>query len=360
MSWQPPSARPELADIRADYHGALNYAELSEYGIAPETVLDFSVNSNPFGPSDKVRVAIANTPPDVYPDRECLLLRTILSEHLNTQRDTIVVGNGAAELLWFVAFAYCRMGDQVLVIGPTFGEYARNAQLMGAVIHHWTANEADGFMLHPDAIAIKIGRLQPRLVHLCNPNNPTGQIVGVDVIATWATQFPNTLFVIDEAYLAFAPNLSSAHALGLPNILVVRSMTKDYALAGVRLGYALGHPDVIAALYSVRIPWSVSAVAQVAGIAALEDHRCYQETWRALRTESQRFREALQAMDYPVYPSCTHYFLLNVGNGAMWRERLLLQGVLVRLCDSFGLPHCVRIATRTPQENNRFLKSIQL
>lgn len=351
--------RSELTAVPPDYHGAIDFAELARWGIKPDDMLDFSVNSNPFGPVAHVREALKSTPLDRYPDKACLALRAALSAHLDLPRAQIHVGNGSAELLWLLSFACLQRGDQVVVIGPTFGEYARNAQLMGAQVTQWRARPEDNFAIHPAEIDQLLNQVRPSLLYLCNPNNPTGQIVACDVIAHWAQRWPQTLFVIDEAYLAFVPKMRSVIDLQLDNMLVLRSMTKDYALAGLRLGYAVGPQTIIDGLAQVQIPWSVNSLAQAAGIAALQKQAEYEMLWQHLREETAVFRQSLQALGYSPMPSATHYFLMNVGDGQHWREALLPHGILVRLCASYQLPQFVRIATRTPADNNRLLTALQ-
>jgi histidinol-phosphate aminotransferase len=351
--------RPELSAVAPDYHGAIDFAELALWGIDPNEVIDFSVNSNPFGPADSVRRVLAAAPLERYPDKACLALRAALSEGLELPMDQIVVGNGTAELLWLVAFAVVQAGERVLIIGPTFGEYARNARLMGAEVSLWQACPENDFAVQTDEIESMIAAERPIIVHLCNPNNPTGQVVAVETIGHWARHWPGTLFVIDEAYLSFVPEMVSAVTLGLDNVLVLRSMTKDYALAGLRLGYAVGERSLIAGLGRVQIPWSVNEPAQAAGLAALEAQAEYEEMWRRLRSEAAVFRQGLADLGYRPHPSATHYFLMDVGDGTSWRERLLRQGMLVRLCESYGLPAFVRIGTQTGEENARLLAALK-
>jgi hypothetical protein len=131
-------------------HGALDFAELDHLGLAPEAVLDFSVNGNPYGPSPRVHEALAQVPYDRYPDREALALRRVLSTHLDVTIDDILVGNGSTELIWLVALAFVRAGDTVLLVGPTFGEYTRAAVLMGARLCQYTARCAEGFGVVPE------------------------------------------------------------------------------------------------------------------------------------------------------------------------------------------------------------------
>lgn len=340
-------------------HGAPDYAELERLGLDPEGVLDFSVNSNPYGPSPAVREAVARVPLDCYPDREALALRRALAERLDVLPARIVVGNGTAELIWLVAFAFLQPMDRVLVAGPTFGEYCRAASLMGAQVQTWIARPEQEFATDPEEVEQRIRETRPRMVFVCNPNNPTGTIVPPEAMAAWAYAYPGTLFVIDEAYLAFAPGLKSALSLGADNILVLRSMTKDYALAGLRLGYAVGHGPIIAALSRVRPAWNVNALAQAAGLAALGDEAHRRQSLQALAQAREELVTGMAELGLPPLPSATHFFLVRVEDGAAFRRTLLRQGILVRDCASFGLPAYVRIATRRPEENARLLEAIR-
>ena len=360
MSQQPNlSPRPEIAATPPAYHGAFDYAELARLELQPDAVLDFSVNSNPYGPSAKVRQAVRSTPLDRYPDREALALRQALAAQLALPPAQILVGNGGAELLWLVSFAFLERGDRALVIGPTFGEYSRLAALMGAEVKSWLAQPADDFAVQADVIAHELAQLQPKVVFLCNPNNPTGFYLPPQVIGGWVQAHPGILFVVDEAYLAFAPGARSTLTLGLPNIVVLRSMTKDYALAGLRLGYLVGHSQaVVTAIAQARPAWNVNSLAQAAGLAALADQIYLQRCLVDLAQASRGLVNDLQALGLAPVPSTTHFFLLPVGDGAAFRHRLLRQGLLVRDCASFGLPAYVRIASRRPEENRRLLAAI--
>jgi L-threonine-O-3-phosphate decarboxylase len=341
------------------HHGALDYAELERLGLDPEGVLDFSVNSNAYGPSPAVREAVARVPLDRYPDREALALRRALAERLDMAPVRLVVGNGTAELIWLVAFAFLQPKDRVLVSGPTFGEYRRAASLMGAQVQMWIAGPEQEFVADPEEVEQRIREMRPRMVFVCNPNNPTGTVLPPEVMAAWAYTHPGALFVIDEAYLAFAPGLQSVLNAGADNILVLRSMTKDYALAGLRLGYAVGHVPIIAALSRIRPAWNVNALAQAAGLAALGDEAHRQQSLQALARAKEELVAGLAELGLPPLPSTTHFFLVPVGNGATFRRALLRQGILVRDCVSFGLPAYVRIASRRPEENARLLEAIR-
>jgi len=340
-------------------HGALDYAELERLGIHPDDVLDFSVNSNPYGPSPLVWDAIRATTLERYPDRECVALRHALTQRLDVPMSQLMIGNGTAELILLASMAFLQRGDPAMVVEPTFGEYDRCARLAGANPQHWRATPETGFAIHPDEIRKKLNERNYRVVFLCNPNNPTGQILPLGALKGWSEKFPNTLFVVDEAYLAFAPEMDTAISLHYKNILVLRSMTKDYALAGLRLGYVVGCEPAIDALTNIRPAWNVNALAQAAGLAALRDENHLSDTLAKLRQEKEVLVAGLEGLGFTPFPSQTHYFLLPVENGAQFRFKLLQAGILVRDCASFGLPSCVRIATRKAEENTRLLRAIR-
>jgi histidinol-phosphate aminotransferase len=229
---------------------------------------------------------------------------------------------------------------------------------MGAAVDDWRASQDKGFAPDPEAITRLLFQRAYRLVFLCNPNNPTGQVLPLDWLASWSQKFPQTLFVVDEAYIAFTTGLPSAISLSRPNLLVLRSMTKDYALAGLRLGYAVAHRAVIEALRKVRPPWNVNAVAQSAGIAALGDPDHLSHSLAKLVMARQELTTALRLRGLKALPTQVHFFLLEAGNGKHLRAGLLAKGILVRDCASFGLPGHVRIAARLPEENARLLAAL--
>ena len=351
--------RQAIADIPHAYHGAIDFAELEAWGISPDDILDFSVNSNPFGHEETVREAIANAPLHRYPDKECLALRRALVDHLGLDDiGQILVGNGTAELLWLICFATLEPGDTVLILEPTFGEYGRMVQLMGGRVIAHRASESADFLFDVNAVATHLTQEQPKLCFLCNPNNPTGGVVNPQEIGRWADAHPQTLFIIDEAYLNFTQNLTSVIALKRPNILSLRSMTKDYALAGLRLGYVAGDNLLIRGIGSAKVPWSVNELAQQAGTAVLSLHNHFKQDWEKLDQTANDFRNKLCQLSLIPNPSQTHFFLLPVGDGQAFRQHMLRHGILVRLAESYQLPHMVRVATQTPEMNERFLTAV--
>ena len=351
--------KAELARIAAAHHGALNYAELAEKGISPAQVLDFSSNVNPFGPPLGVEKALLSADLVGYPDRESLALRGLLADRHGVGIEQIVVGNGTAELIWLLSFAFLAPGQKMLQAAPTFGEYARCAELMGAEVVSIWAQEADGFQPDLARLAAAIEQTAPRLVYICNPNNPTGQLVPNSELHELAARFPSTGFVIDEAYLPFIEGADSALSADHPNLLVMRSLTKDYSLAGLRLGYLAAPQPLAEAVATVRPAWNVSALAQSAGVAALKDEaflRCSMKKLYAAKTE---LVTGLQDLGYQPLPSVVPFFIMPVEDAAQFRERLLLEAhIQVRDCTSFGLPNHVRIAPRSQAANQKLLDAL--
>ncbi|MCX7680433.1 MAG: histidinol-phosphate aminotransferase family protein [Anaerolineae bacterium] len=356
-----PLPRHALRELSPDQHGGLDYARLRAEGIAPEEVLDFSVNSNPFGPHPAVQEALARVDVSRYPDPEAGLLRERLAALCGLPPAQVLVTNGTAQAIWLVALAYLEPGDAALVVGPTFGEYRVASQLMAAAVHALSASEERGF--HPDvgAIADQVSTLRPRLVWLCNPNNPTGVYLDREAVLCIlrACEAAGSLLVLDEAYVNFAASpWDSISLLRSGHLLLLRSMTKDFALAGLRLGYVLGAPDAIRALRRAQPPWSVNAAAQVAGLAALDHLEEYRETWRRLRGVIEDLRVGVAGRGFSALPTTVNFLLVQTGDGDRTREALARRRILVRSCRSFGLPAHIRVGTRRPEENQRLLEAL--
>jgi histidinol-phosphate aminotransferase len=339
-------------------HGAIDYAELASRGLSPDDVLDFSVNANPYGPSPAVREAVRCVPLDRYPDRECLQVRQAI-QHFELQDGllplaSILCGNGSNELIWAIASTFLRSGDRVVIIGPTFGEYYVACRAAGATIVSLKSTVETQFQVDSMSISSYLQEVQPRMVWLCNPNNPTGMLLEPEDIFRIARKCMRVgaLLVVDEAYRRFVlPGEDSITSelvakQGELRLIVLRSLTKDYALAGLRLGYLLASPLLVKRLRQRLPAWNVNALAQAAGVAALQDRSYLEQCMQALQDERKDFFAALNTLPVNVVPSRTHFCLLEVGNAREIRSRLLEHKLLVRDCTSFGLPQYIRVATR--------------
>ena len=353
-----PEPRAHVKQLEEVVHGAFNYAELERLGLSPADIVDFSVNGNPYGPSPRVAEAMTQTRFDHYPDREALALRRVLAEDLALPPDRILVGNGSMELMWLIALAYLDQHDVVCILKPTFGEYERAVKMMGASIRVCHAMTEPPFAADIKAVEQVLSDARPRLVFCCNPNNPTGDYIPVETIDSWASAYPETLFVVDEAYLTFAAEAQSMLTMPSQNVLVLRSMTKAYALAGIRLGYVVGHPQIVSVLRKVCPTWSVNALAQAAGVAALRDPEHLAQSLVGIAEAKQTLVRDLEQIGFKPLDSTTHFFLLPVGDAPACRRTLLQHGLLVRDCTSFGLPAYIRVSTRLIGENARLVSAL--
>ncbi|MBI2886330.1 MAG: histidinol-phosphate aminotransferase family protein [Chloroflexi bacterium] len=347
----PPRPRPYLAGLVRAAHGGVTAAELAALGLDSRQVLDFSVNTNPFGPPPGVGEAVASADVTRYPDPESRELRAALARRLDVPPECILVGNGSVELVWLAALSYLDHGDQALVLGPTFDEYAAAARIAGAEVRRVMSCAEQDFAPDLAFLERELSRLSPKVAFCCNPNNPTGVHVPAEQWRRLAQAHPDTLLVVDEAYLPFLARPESCLESGLiENLLMLRSMTKDCGIPGLRLGYAIAPEPLLAPLRVAQPPWSVSAPAQAAGLAALRTYEQVGQSLAALREVKDYLIEALSSQGLEILPSATNFFLARVGDGASFRRALLQEGCCVRDCASFGLPEYVRIAVRTLPE----------
>jgi histidinol-phosphate/aromatic aminotransferase/cobyric acid decarboxylase-like protein len=352
------SPRDEVLRSGLGEHGgrlAIEVAGGAQTGVAH----DFSVCLNAFGPADVVRRAVEESRLEEYPDPRSHTARCAASKRWGRPIEEIALGAGAAELIYAACCAYLRPGNTVLVATPAFGDYARAAQLNGAVVATIAAGESD-----LDDLAASVMQMRPRLVFAATPMNPTGATFAIDGVARLADacRRSDSLLVLDQAYDAF-----TAHPLGTPalpghtNVLHLRSLTKDHALAGVRVAFGVGPAPVIDAVERVRVPWAASTAAQAAAIAALTEEALAHvaRTTHTLRSEAVRIDTALRAQGIETCHRGTHYLLVRCTDAGTARRQLLANAaILVRDCTSFSLPEWIRVAARLPWENDALIGAL--
>jgi len=357
----PLRPRPEIQKIKACPHGGINYAELKAEGISLEALIDFSVCTNPFMPPAEIgEMLLGDFAIDKYPDSEASELRQKLADRLKVLPDNIIVGSGTTELIRLIALAYFSKGDSVIIFEPTYGEYELASQLAGAnVVKHQLRTE-DSFAPRIDEMVDLVKQHHPKAVFICNPNNPTGKYLSQPEVNKVLTAIGDGLLIIDEAYLSFVEQAwPSVELIHQGNVILLRSMTKDYALTGLRLGYAIAGREIINTLRQVCPPWNVNVIAQQVGLRVLEYEEALNESTQKIREARQFLWQGLFQLDLPTMPSDTHYFLVRVGNAKLFRARLLRHGIQIRDGTSFGLPEYVRISTRTIPECQKLLAAIK-
>jgi len=356
----PLPPRQNIAGIEEGRHGGIDYAELESLGIDPEKIFDFSVSSNPRGIPTGIRPLVKSTRLSRYPDSQCLKLRRMIAGKTGLSVDNILAGGGSTELIRLAAMAYLDESDMALIIEPTYGEYRLACQIAGACVISYRLSPQNDFEFDVDNTLEIINDTRPKAIFICNPNNPTGGYLGQDSFGRILQAAADSLVVLDEAYASFARRRWPATELiDAGNLLILRSLTKDYALAGLRLGYAVAAEGIIKTLRRICPPWNVNAVAQHAGIVALQQEKYLKASRELVRDGQAYLAGGLEKLGFRCLPSEANFFLVQVGDAAETRHSLLQRGILVRDCTSFGLPEYIRVAPRTMKKNRKLLAAMR-
>ncbi len=325
-----------------------------------ESVVKLASNENPLGPSQRAQSAAEAALRDIhrYPDGAHRRLIRRLASHLDVPEDFLVVGNGSDEVLKLIGEAYLDPGDEVVYADPTFSEYAYVARLCGATerVVPLTSDERHDLQAMAEAV-----NPRTKIVFVCNPNNPTGTIVHHDELQSFLDKLPESiLVVIDEAYFEYVTDPRYADTVSWiregRNIIVLRTFSKVYGLAGLRVGYGIGLPETIAMVRRVKEPFNVNSIAQAAAEAALDDADHLQASLRLNSEERERVSSRLRELGLRVTPSQANFIWVELDGPAdpVYRG-LLRRGVIVRSGEAFGRPRHLRITIGTPQENDLFL-----
>ncbi len=334
-----------------------------ELGLAPESIIKVASNENPFGPSPlaiaAMQKAIAGV--NLYPDGNAFYLKQKLAGKLGIEPANLVLGNGSNEIIEFVAHALLSPGDDVVVSQFCFAIYPIVAKMAGAnVITVPAINYGHDLPAMLSAITPRT-----RIVFVANPNNPTGTLVPREELIHFVNDVPdNVLLVMDEAYIEFLNDpvdLVPLIRLGArKNLLLMRTFSKIYGLAGLRIGYGIGETEFISALEKVRQPFNVNLLAQSAAFAALDDDEHVRKTRANNFAGLEFFERAFRDVKLEFVPSSANFILVHVGNGQKVFEAMQKQGVITRPMGGYQLPEWLRISIGTPQENERSLKVLKL
>ena len=332
-----------------------------ELGLERDEVIKVASNENPIGPSPFAVEAMktAVTQSHLYPDGNAFYLKNKLAAKLGVEPANLIFGNGSNELIEFVSHALLGPGDEIVVSQYCFAIYPLVAMIMGAKVNAVPAVE------HGHDLPAMLEAITPatRIVWVANPNNPTGTLAKPTDVRTLVEQVPDdVLLVMDEAYYEFLEDpvdlLPLVRSKEKPNLLLMRTFSKIYGLAGLRIGYGIGHPDFVSALEKVRQPFNTNSVAQAGAMAALDDDAHLAST-RSTNAEGLNFFEAVctdQGIEF--VPSYANFLMVRVGDGQAVFEALQRQGVITRPMGGYGLPEWIRLSIGTPEENKRAAESL--
>lgn len=354
-------ARPEIFNLKPYTPGKPVEEVQRELGLTD--VIKMASNENPLGPSPMAQQAVKDALNllHIYPDSNCHYLRQKLAKKFAVRENQILLGNGSDEILRLIAETFLHPGDEVVFAWPTFVEYEFTALVMGAKC---VAVPLHGER-HDLRAMLEVVNTSTKLVYLCNPNNPTGTYVSQAELDQFVAALPaSVLLIIDEAYGEYATNEDYPDGLRYVregrNIIVLRTFSKIYGLAALRIGYGLCTSDLAALVQRVSEPFNVNLLAQKAATAALDD-TTHVERSRLNNTEGMLYlTRALDAMGLSWVPSQANFLLIDTGQDCRTVfERLLSKGVIVRTGDVYGYPHHIRVTVGQPQDNARFIRELQ-
>ncbi|MEK7215656.1 MAG: histidinol-phosphate transaminase [Chloroflexota bacterium] len=329
-----------------------------EYGISDS--IKIASNENPIGPSPRALAAIQAALPDLhrYPDGDAFYLKHRLAEVRGVHRDQLIIGNGSNEIIELIIRTFMRPGEEVIVAQHAFAIYqiVTQAEAGRAIpVPH------KGFFFDLDAMAAAITS-KTRIVFLDNPNNPTGTIYFRDAFERFLTRIPDgVVVVVDDAYAEFVndPRYPNSLEYHRPDrcLITLRTFSKIYGLAGLRVGYGVAPPELVDAMNRVRAPFNANSLGQVAALAALDDDDHVRRTQEVVWTGLAYLRKELDRLGIEYAPSWGNFLLAKLGVGAF--EKLLHEGIIVRPMEGYGFPGYARITVGLPPGNQRFVAALE-
>ncbi len=333
-----------------------------ELNLPADSIIKLASNENPLGPSRLALAAIkqALKHAHLYPDGNAFYLKQKLAAKLGVTPANLALGNGSNEIIEFLGHALLSPGAEVVVSQYCFAVYPIVTALFGAKLVTVPAKDY-GYDL--DAMLAAFTP-QTRIVFVANPNNPTGTIVSPEALKNFIQAVPpHVVIALDEAYIEFlerkldlVPEIIAGQR---PNLILMRTFSKIYGLAGLRIGYGIGHPELIAALEKVRQPFNINALSQAGALAALDDNKHVEKTQRINRRGIKFFTKAFKRMKLKVVPPAANFLLVRVGDGARVFSDLQKLGVITRPMGGYQLGDWIRISIGTPKENQRCLNALK-
>lgn len=332
--------------------------------LGRDDVIKLSFNESPYGSSPNVAAAIAKAAMNIhcYHDPEGKALRNALANLYEVNSDHIFLANGADEAITLIAQAFLSPGEEAIIPAPTFGACSFSTRLVGAEPVMVPVKADYGIDLEAMAAAVSD---KTKLVYLCNPNNPTSMILSSNELRQFIARLPKTaVIVIDEAYAEYVTDPDFLSGLELlddyPNIIVVRTFSKIYGMAALRLGYGIASPEVVSMINRVRNPFNVNYIAHAAALAALADDDFRIAVSSRNADERQRLTTFFTELGWRVNPSQTNFLLVDTGcDSAALCSALTTEGIIIRPAHGWHLPHHIRITIGSPEQNDRLIDAIK-
>ena len=340
-------------------HGGISHALRKGLGQGLDDLLDLSVNVNPYGPSPVVLEAIRSAPFAAYPDPQASALKEGIAAWAGVHPAEVVVGNGAADLLWTLVRTLLPPGSRALIAEPTFCEFRAACAANQVILHEYRGREQDDFRFDLEALSAAATICKPECIYLCNPNSPTGGYLPITEVRAFAERHPDICLILDEAFLSLSRHHQEAF-LPLPsNVVRLRSFTKEHTIAGLRVGYLLTTRALAQAVEGQRPAWMINSVAESAALAALGEDDFVAASRTKIFADLRDMQTALRELGLSPMPTSTLYFLLPMPKGVDWREVLLRHHrILVRDCGSYGLAGYIRLCSRPAPDVARLTQAL--
>lgn len=327
-----------------------------------KTVVKLASNENPLGPSNKAIEAIKKCASEIniYPDGGSYYLKKALTEKLGLGEEEIIVGNGSDEIVSLITRVFLQKGEEAIMGDPSFLMYRIDTQLSQARILPIPLNN---FRLNLPAMAKAITP-KTKLIFISNPNNPTGTIVEEEEVKSFLKDLPFRIIVIfDEAYFEYVEDENYPQTMNLlnekNNIIILRTFSKIYGLAGLRIGYGIARPQIIEMLNRARPPFNVNSLAQAAALASLKDKYQIERSKKLIKEEKEYLYSNLHKMKLSYIPTQANFILIKLGTKASYVEKRLLQhGIIIRGMKAYNLTQYVRLTIGTREQNERFIRAL--
>ncbi len=332
-----------------------------EMGLPESGIVKLASNENPLGPSAKALAAMAAALPDIarYPDANGFELKRAIAARFHVATDQIVIGNGSNDVLELAARTFLSPGTSAVYSKHAFAVYPLSVLAIGATGIETPARDF-GHDLEAMASAV---REDTRVVFIANPNNPTGTFIRGDGLAAFLSKVPaRVVVVLDEAYTEYLPDAHRYDSIGWlrdhPNLVVTRTFSKAFGLAGMRVGFGLAHPEVADLMNRIRQPFNVNSVAQAGAIASLGDDEYVARSRRLNEDGMRQLVSGVERLGLRRIPSFGNFLCVRVGAAATVYGQLLERGVIVRPIGGYAMPEWLRVSVGLPEENDRFLGAL--
>lgn len=358
-------SKDSLSDLPKTVHGGVAWKM--------KGVEDYSHNLNPFGPPAELKdiIAKAASGVDHYPDDSCSELKETISKHFNVDKECVMIGAGSSEIIRAFPNAFLSEGDNVLIPRPSFAEYAQQCRIVGANVLDSLLLESHDFRINERDTKFQLSK-NVKAIYICNPNNPTGRIEPREKVLSLVKECAKhgVMVFLDETLLELVPDYEDISCVQyvkeFDNLVVAGSLTKSFAIPGIRIGFGFASKETAAVMDRIRLPWNVGQIEQAVATELIRDHMDHvHKAAVMMKSEAAKMYTQLKDIGFPVTSPTDSFFFFNSlrpinAKGSVFQDRMLDSKIMVRDCASFGMPFdwYVRFCVKDPERNARFIHAV--